>query len=82
LYFIIRLLRNILHIIMNKEIIGEIIKRRRKFLGITQKELSEIVDTGLRSLVDIESGKGNPTIETLLDILDVLGLNIEVKVKS
>jgi y4mF family transcriptional regulator len=67
---------------MNKEIIGEIIKRRRKFLGITQKELSEIVDTGLRSLVDIESGKGNPTIETLLDILDVLGLNIEVKVKS
>jgi transcriptional regulator with XRE-family HTH domain len=67
---------------MNKEIIGEIIKRRRKFLGITQKELSEIVDSGLRSLVDIESGKGNPTIETLLDILDVLGLNIEVKVKS
>jgi y4mF family transcriptional regulator len=73
-------LRNISLIFMYKEDLGEIIKRRRKFLGITQKALSEIVSIGLRSLVDIESGKGNPTIETLLRIFEALGLNMEVKV--
>jgi y4mF family transcriptional regulator len=73
-------LRNISLIFMYKEDLGEIIKQRRKFLGITQKALSEIVSIGLRSLVDIESGKGNPTIETLLRIFEALGLSMEVKV--
>lgn len=67
---------------MNKENLGKIIKQRRKFLGITQKELSEIVGIGLRSLISIESGKGNPTIETLFSILEALGLTYEIKVES
>lgn len=67
---------------MNQENIGEIIKQRRKYLGITQKELSEIVGIGLRSLISIETGKGNPTVETLCSIFEALGLTIEVKVKA
>ena len=66
---------------MNKIEIGKIIKNRRKFLSITQKELSEIIDAGLRGLIDIENGKGNPTIEQLEKILNALGLSIEIKIK-
>ena len=66
---------------MTKQEIGNIIKNRRKFLNISQKDLSEIVGLGLRSLVDIESGKGNPTFDQLNKTADALGLSIELKVK-
>ncbi len=67
---------------MNKTEIGKIISKRRKFLGITQKELSEIIGLGLRSLSDIESGKGNPSIDQLQKVISALGLTILVKVKE
>ncbi|MDZ7763444.1 MAG: helix-turn-helix domain-containing protein [Melioribacteraceae bacterium] len=67
---------------MNKFEIGNEIKQRRKFLKITQQELSEIVGIGLRSLIDIESGKGNPTIDQLQKVLSALGLTFEIKVIS
>jgi y4mF family transcriptional regulator len=63
---------------MTKNKIGQIIRERRVFLGITQKDLSEIVDISLRSLVDIENGKGNPTIDQLNKILKALGLTIKI----
>jgi y4mF family transcriptional regulator len=66
---------------MTKNEIGIAIKDRRKFLKMTQKELADIVDAGLRSLVDIENGKGNPTIQQLNKILDVLGLKINITIK-
>ena len=66
---------------MFKKELGNIIKDRRKYLGITQKELSEIVGIGLRSLVDIENGKGNPTLDQLQKINDSIGLKLEIKVK-
>ncbi len=66
---------------MIKQKLGAVIRNRRKFLNITQKELSEIVGIGLRSLVDIELGKGNPTIDQLNKITEALGLTIEVEIK-
>lgn len=63
---------------MTKNKIGQIIKERRVFLGITQKDLSEIVDISLRSLVDIENGNGNPTIDQLNKILNAIGLTIKI----
>lgn len=66
---------------MNKEELGELLKERRNFLGITQKELSEISGVTLRKLVDIENGKANPTFSTLEKLLDVLGLKTKIEVK-
>lgn len=60
------------------EKIGEIIKKRRKLLKITQIDLSEISSVSLRSLKDIETGKGNPTISQLLKILNSLGLKLNI----
>jgi transcriptional regulator with XRE-family HTH domain len=66
---------------MNKEVLGNIIKKRRDFLNITQAELAEIAGVGLRYLIDIENGRGNPSIGNLEKILNVLGLQIEIKAK-
>jgi y4mF family transcriptional regulator len=69
-----------MHIKITKNEIGQIIKKRRIYLGITQKDLAEIVGISLRSLVDIEKGNGNPTIDQLTKILNALGLTIKISV--
>lgn len=60
------------------EQIGIIIKERRKELGINQQDLADLAGVGINSLVAIERGKGNPSLKTLLRILDVLGLEIKL----
>ena len=60
------------------ERIGMLIKERRKELGINQQELADLAGVGINSLVAIERGKGNPSLKTLLRILDVLGLEIKL----
>jgi y4mF family transcriptional regulator len=62
--------------------IGQTIRKRRKFLGIMQKDLSEITGISLRSLIDIETGKGNPSINQLNKILDALGLTLKLTVEK
>jgi len=41
------------------------IKERRQLLGITQQDLADISGVGLRTIKQIEIGKGNPSIKTL-----------------
>lgn len=60
----------------------EQIKERRKVLDITQETLAEISGVGLRTLKQFESGKGNPTLETLQKLCDALGLEIKLEVKT
>lgn len=67
---------------MKKEDLGKMIKQRREFLHIKQSDLAEIAEVGLRYLVEIENGKGNPSIAKLEKILNVLGLQIEIRVKT
>lgn len=60
------------------EQIGQTIKDRRKELGVTQQEVADLAAVGINSLVAIERGKGNPSLKTLLRILEVLGLEIRL----
>lgn len=62
--------------------IGEKIKKRRTVLNITQQELSEISGIGLRTIIKIENGKGNPSLETLSQIVDVLGMEVSLQIKK
>lgn len=62
--------------------IGEKIKERRTVLNITQQELSEISGIGLRTIIKIENGKGNPSLETLSQIVDVLGMEVALQIKK
>lgn len=67
---------------MNKSEIGRHIKEMRMHLGITQKDLAEISEVSLRSLVDIEAGKANPGFDQLQRIVETLGMEILIKVKK
>ncbi|MFV0143779.1 MULTISPECIES: helix-turn-helix domain-containing protein [Weeksellaceae] len=66
---------------MTLSIINQI-KERRKVLAISQETLAEISGVGLRTLKQFESGKGNPTLETLQKMCDALGLEIKLEVKT
>ncbi len=58
------------------------IRERRKILGINQQDLAEISEISLHTISDIESGKGNPTLQVIDKLCDVLGLRIQFKVKD
>lgn len=67
---------------MTLSVIIEYIKERRKILDVTQETLSEVSGVGLRTLKKFESGKGNPTLETLQKICDALGMEIKLEIKK
>lgn len=67
---------------MNSRDIGQTIKRRRQELKVNQLTLSELAGVGINTLVAIERGTGNPKLETLMTVLDTLGLQIDVKLKE
>ncbi len=66
---------------MDKNELGKIIKQRRNLLNITQKDLAEISGVTLRKLSDIENGIANPSLNTLVKVMDALGLLLDIKVK-
>ena len=58
------------------------IKERRKALKITQNHLAELSGVGLRTLKAIETGKNNPTLETVIKLAEVLGMEIKLEIKK
>jgi len=56
--------------------IGEKIKDRRDTLGITQPDLAEMAGVNINTIYNIESGRGNPTLSKLNNILNILGMEI------
>jgi transcriptional regulator with XRE-family HTH domain len=67
---------------MHFEELVKIIKDRRDSLQVTQKSLAQLSGVGLRTLKEFESGKGNPSLQTLQKIADVLGLELALKLKT
>ena len=64
-----------------KELIKSI-KERRQMMQVTQETLAELSGVGLRTLKQFESGKGNPTLQTLQKLADVLGMEISLRLKT
>ena len=48
----------------------------RKITGLTQAEYAKITDVAMRTLVDLERGCGNPTIQTIEKIGKPFGLRV------
>ena len=65
-----------------KQTIGEQIKKRRTELRMEQVDLQDYAEVGSTTLSKLEQGKANITVETLEKILEVLGLELVVKVKG
>lgn len=60
----------------------DIMKRRREMLSLTQQDLAEMSQVGLATIKDIERGKGNPALNTVMKILEVLGVEIEYRIRQ
>ena len=67
---------------MHLEELISILKERREILNITQKDLAELSNVSLRTLKALESGKSNPTFDTLNSIVEVLGMEIKIEVRA
>ncbi|MBQ9035312.1 MAG: helix-turn-helix transcriptional regulator [Alphaproteobacteria bacterium] len=59
--------------------IAILIKTERKKQNLTQTELAGLCNVGLRFIVDVEAGKETCQIGKVLKVLDVLGINLEIK---
>jgi DNA-binding XRE family transcriptional regulator len=62
--------------------IGQVIRQRRKMLGLLQSQLAVISGVSLRTLQSVETGKANLSIETLMEIADPLGLTLTLVLKD
>ena len=62
--------------------LGESIKRRRKELKITQPHLAELANVSTNTLYKLERGQGNPSLEVLNKLAEVLGMELTLEVKK
>lgn len=58
------------------------LKARREQLGVTQEQLAELAEVSLRTIKALDSGKGNPTVSTLVKLADVLGMELKLEVRK
>jgi len=61
------------------ETISHLLRERRLELGVSQMDVARLSGLSLHSLSDIETGKGNPTLDSLVKLLKVLGLGIRLE---
>lgn len=60
----------------------ETIKARREMLQVNQEMLAKLSGVSLRTIKQFESGKGNPTLQTISKLADTLGLELILQVKT
>lgn len=65
--------------IANPTELGTVIRARRKAVGLTQGELADAAGTSLRLVSEVERGKANARLESVLKVLGELGLELYVR---
>ena len=78
---IIRYYGNIMYIDNVKQL-GLIIKKQRKMLKLTQVECAGITGVGVRFLSDLERGKPTCEIGKAIEILNGLGLKLQLDLEN
>lgn len=63
---------------MNKREIGQSIATRRDTLAITQTRLAKLSGISVHTLSNLETGRGNVTLDTLLKVAAVLGFQVRM----
>ena len=63
-------------ILQSKHSLEDSIRLLRKSVNQTQTQLAELLKIAPRSLMDLERGKGNPTLKTLNTIAAAFGFEI------
>lgn len=62
--------------------IKNIVRNRRRELGISQEDLAEMSEVSLATIKNIERGEGNPTFKTVMKVMEILGLEIIFQVRN
>jgi transcriptional regulator with XRE-family HTH domain len=62
--------------------LGEIIRNRRKELRVTQPHLAELAKVSTNTLYKLERGQGNPSLDVLNKLAEVLGMELTLEVKK
>lgn len=58
--------------------IGDFVKKTRKSLNITQKDLALTSGTGLRFIIELEQGKPTCQLGKVLTVLQTLGITVQL----
>ena len=64
------------------ETLGKIIRNRRKELSIIQPHLAELAKVSTNILYKLERGQGNPSLDVLDKLAEVLGMELTLEVKK
>ena len=62
--------------------LGEKLRQRRELLGLLQSQLAALSGVSTRTIQLVEQGKGNPSLDTLLQLADPMGLNLDLVLKE
>ena len=65
-----------------KKQIGEEIRKGRLELSLAQLDLLDYTEISSKTLSNLEQGKGNITLDTLEKIIDILGMEYQLKIKN
>ena len=75
--------RNVINfIIMKIRDIGLFVSKRRKALGVNQRELALLCGVSEHALCNLERGAGNPTLKLVTAVAEALGLELDLKAKD
>lgn len=68
--------------VSSPEELGEVLRARRKELDLTQSELSDLTGVSARTIFELENQNSAITLTKLLPILSVLGLEIQLAIRT
>ena len=59
-----------------------VVRQRRRELGITQQDLADLAGVSVRFLRELERGKQSIQLNAFLAVLDALGLEAQIGVRT
>jgi transcriptional regulator with XRE-family HTH domain len=62
--------------------LGEKLRQRRELLGLLQTQLAALSNVSTRTIQLVEQGKGNPSMDTLLQLANPMGLRLDFILKD
>jgi transcriptional regulator with XRE-family HTH domain len=62
--------------------LGEKLRKRRELLGVLQSQLAALSGISTRTIQLVEQGKGNPSLDTLFQLAEPLGLRFDLLLKE
>jgi transcriptional regulator with XRE-family HTH domain len=63
-------------------VLGEKLRQRRELLRLHQSQLAAMADVSVRTIQLVEQAKTSPSLDTLIRLADVLGLEIDLLLKD